>query len=439
MRSASAKRRWLPRRRSARRCRSLDPARHRLSRCLAASRAAAGRAAPSTGRRLRARAAGRGSLGVRARPVDRPGELMEVRQRERRIEIVFERVAHRPQRRVGFAKPLEHGVARQGQRAVEAIERLPRLAQPLARSSRAGRDNASVSSARRITSPGASSSNSRTVRILPSGFRHLGAGDRSASRYASNTGRNGRPPCAQVLCAISFSWCGKIRSRPPPWMSKVSPRCVSLIAEHSMCQPGRPRPQGLSQPGWSGSDGFHSTKSAGVALVGRDLDPGAGDHVVAAAPRQLRRNRGRRRPEQHMALGRIGVARRRSAARSSRSSAGCTRSRAARYRAAERRAPPCPRENAAVVRAVRAGRSARRSCARRGYDLVLDIGDVADIGDVLRAVDVAQQPVQHVEDDDRPRRCRYGRGRRRSDRRHRGARSAGSSGSNGSLRRVSEL
>src|SRR5450759_5310655 len=27
---------------------------------------------------------------------------------------------------------------------------------------------------------------------------------------------------------------------PPPWMSKVSPRCFHDIAEHSMCQPGRP-------------------------------------------------------------------------------------------------------------------------------------------------------------------------------------------------------
>ena len=53
-----------------------------------------------------------------------------------------------------------------------------------------------------------------------------------------------------------------------------------LMAEHSMCQPGRPRPQGLSQPGWSGVDGFHSTKSAGILLVGRHLDPRAGDHVV---------------------------------------------------------------------------------------------------------------------------------------------------------------
>ena len=73
-------------------------------------------------------------------------------------------------------------------------------------------------------------------------------------------------PKALRLCAISFSWCGKMRSRPPAWMSKVSPRCLALIAEHSMCQPGRPRPHGLAQPGWPSVEGFHSTKSAGSFL-----------------------------------------------------------------------------------------------------------------------------------------------------------------------------
>jgi len=51
-------------------------------------------------------------------------------------------------------------------------------------------------------------------------------------------------------------------------MSKVSPKCVSDIAEHSICQPGRPRPQGLSQPGTSGGLGFHKTKSPGSRLYG---------------------------------------------------------------------------------------------------------------------------------------------------------------------------
>src|SRR5947199_2702439 len=45
---------------------------------------------------------------------------------------------------------------------------------------------------------------------------------------------------AQRVCAISFSWCGKTRSMPPPWISKVLPRYCHAMAEHSMCQPGRP-------------------------------------------------------------------------------------------------------------------------------------------------------------------------------------------------------
>ena len=75
-----------------------------------------------------------------------------------------------------------------------------------------------------------------------------------------------RASWAQRLWASSFSWWGKIRSRPPPWMSIVSPRCSAIIAEHSMCQPGRPLPHGLSQPITPSGDGFHSTKSAGSFL-----------------------------------------------------------------------------------------------------------------------------------------------------------------------------
>src|SRR3546814_6472909 len=51
-------------------------------------------------------------------------------------------------------------------------------------------------------------------------------------------------------------------------MSLVSPRGFSIRAEHSICQPGRPRPQGDSQPGRSSGDGFQSTKSAGSRLNG---------------------------------------------------------------------------------------------------------------------------------------------------------------------------
>ena len=51
---------------------------------------------------------------------------------------------------------------------------------------------------------------------------------------------------------------------------------AALIAEHSMCQPGRPLPHGLSQPGSSPDDCFHSTKSVGRLLVGVDRDARAG-------------------------------------------------------------------------------------------------------------------------------------------------------------------
>ena len=41
------------------------------------------------------------------------------------------------------------------------------------------------------------------------------------------------------------------------------------MAEHSMCQPGRPTvamPQGEGQPGSPALEGFHSTKSVGSRL-----------------------------------------------------------------------------------------------------------------------------------------------------------------------------
>ena len=58
---------------------------------------------------------------------------------------------------------------------------------------------------------------------------------------------------------------------PPPWMSNTSPRCAADMAEHSICQPGRPgvaMPPGDGQDGSPGFDGFHSTKSIGSFLNG---------------------------------------------------------------------------------------------------------------------------------------------------------------------------
>ena len=70
-------------------------------------------------------------------------------------------------------------------------------------------------------------------------------------------------PVAPSDWAISFSWCGKMRSTPPQWMSKVSPRYFMLMAEHSMCQPGRPMPHGLFHAGSPGFCAFQRAKSMG--------------------------------------------------------------------------------------------------------------------------------------------------------------------------------
>ena len=60
---------------------------------------------------------------------------------------------------------------------------------------------------------------------------------------------------------ISASWWGNIRSEPPPWISNFSPRCLSDIAEHSICHPGLPFPHGLSQLGSPSLANFQSAKS----------------------------------------------------------------------------------------------------------------------------------------------------------------------------------
>ena len=50
-------------------------------------------------------------------------------------------------------------------------------------------------------------------------------------------------------------------------MSKVGPRYLVDMAEHSRCQPGRPGPQGVSQDGSPGLAPFHSAKSRGSRLA----------------------------------------------------------------------------------------------------------------------------------------------------------------------------
>ena len=82
------------------------------------------------------------------------------------------------------------------------------------------------------------------------------------SQYVANVS-----PVYDSDCTSSFSWWGKTRSRPPPWISKWRPRYFMLMAEHSMCQPGRPGPQGLSHDGSPGLELFHKAKSPGWRLI----------------------------------------------------------------------------------------------------------------------------------------------------------------------------
>ena len=172
------------------------------------------------------------------------------------------------------------------------------------------------------------------------------------------------------------------------------PSVFSLIAEHSMCQPGRPRPHGLSQPGWSAFDGFHSTKSPGSLLVRRDLDPCAGDHVRRGCAATAHRIRHRRRPEQHMALCRIGVARGDQPLDHRdhlRDVLGRPRLDVWRQIAERRHVLVEDRRGAAGQRLDRLA-----VLAGGGDNLVLDIGDVADIAHMVFAVSVTQYPIEQV-------------------------------------------
>ena len=47
----------------------------------------------------------------------------------------------------------------------------------------------------------------------------------------------------------------------------VSPKCFVAITEHSICQPGRPLPQGESQLISPGLALFHSAKSNGFLFL----------------------------------------------------------------------------------------------------------------------------------------------------------------------------
>ncbi len=182
-----------------------------------------------------------------------------------------------------------------------------------------------------------------------------------------------------------------------------------------MCQPGRPgtgnarrrRPGRLARLGR-----FPQHEVGTVPLVGRDIDAGAGDHLVQRAVGEraiARQHRVRRvhrlRREQHVVFGDIGKA-----------SLHQPLDDLAHFsdvlgRARLHRRPQRPQRIDIVVELLfgqlgdLADRLVQRQLGeiprRTRVDLVVDVGDVADIGDVLVAVEMPQQPEQHVEQDDR--------------------------------------
>ena len=91
-------------------------------------------------------------------------------------------------------------------------------------------------------------------------------------------------------------------------MSSSTPSSSSAIAEHSMCQPGRPSPHGEGQAVSSSSfSPFQSAKSSGVLLARGALDALALVHLVDRAVRQLAVLGQRAHAEVDVAVDRVGV------------------------------------------------------------------------------------------------------------------------------------
>ena len=157
-------------------------------------------------------------------------------------------------------------------------------------------------------------------------------------------------------------------------------------------------------------------KIGGIVLVGRHLDARAGDHLVAAAAGEPPVTGVGGDREQHVAFGDIGVA----AGDQALDHRDHLRDMLGRPRLdIGRQAAQCGHVVVKRGDGAFGQRGDRLAILAGGVDdLVVDIGDVADIADVVLAVDVAQHPIKHVEHDNRPRHCRYGRSRTPSARTH---------------------
>ncbi len=103
---------------------------------------------------------------------------------------------------------------------------------------------------------------------------HPVAGERLLPRYASDW-------------AISFSWCGKIRSAPPPWMSS-SPSRWLRAHRRALDVPARAtRAPGAFPARFARLGRFPECEIERVRLSLVDFDPGAGQQIVEVAAREL--------------------------------------------------------------------------------------------------------------------------------------------------------
>ena len=96
-----------------------------------------------------------------------------------------------------------------------------------------------------------------------------------------------------------FSWCGKARSWPPPWMSKWSPSKVERHHDALVCQPGRPSPPGTAtsaRRAWPSSRARSRAVSACLAHLGAGARAQRVEGLGGRAGRSRRRPRPRSTP-----------------------------------------------------------------------------------------------------------------------------------------------
>ena len=220
-----------------------------------------------------------------------------------------------------------------------------------------------------------------------------------------------------------------MRSMPPPWMSKTffsgsshlspppngSSSLAIDMAEHSMCQPGRPSPRcrpataSRARRPSTASTARNPSRRACRRRRRRGRRPASRRASGARARRSAAPWRAvhLRRREQHLAFRDIGVA-----ARDQPLDHGAHLGDVFGGARLDGRLQAAERLHVRLeLRVGLLGDLADRLVERQAgivargarVDLVVDVGDVADIGDVVGAIEMAQQPEQHVEDDDRPR------------------------------------